>query len=898
MTRASTGTRVGMVCLTAALFASLAGVTSAMAQGDGPLRVYVITIDGLKPDEVGPLTPNLNELRGAGTWYDQARAVFPAETLPNHVAMMTGVLPEDSGVVGNQFYTPQIINSEKRTRHYMDKPVLLERETLITRLEKACVDDGGISTATVMSKTYLHGVFEGESANPADPVRQRGADFHWKAPAYIPQSDHIFDAVTMDAFTQWVDEQDTEHPDRPQFAFVNLGDVDRSGHADQTGIAAPSGLSAARRAALQATDERIGLFIDDLKAKGVWDETVLIINSDHGMDWGPQSNRVDPTSLLSPHGYINNTEGKRSHVAVVGSGGAGFVYVYAKPEIPKVADILSRGAGVEFVATKEPVPGRSYASMKEMGLDHPNAPDIMVFAQPGWHVDDTNHQNPLPGNHAHPITQRSTLMVSGGHPNLADNGATVDGPLVYDPDRNPLFAVPDEGPGNMSVAPTVAQLFGIGDPEGGYAVPPLAQAFDPGYAGGAVCDPATDRHADDASIARAEAPADPDPLITVAGDVTDADFSGATYRITVANPTAADAEGVEASAPIPQGVTFASSSPAPSGSPDCVAGAGEGKVCTWVLGTLPPGESRLIDLSVDWLPGDNLAPTLTVQATGAGLPTAQIVVRGLEKVNQRFNDATFVDDRESKDTNHGACPELKLSRDGSVSSYVDNDFIFADDYGWSLYPPRPSFDVFAARVLLNVKTSPYTAATPGLLGLHQVVSGDWNQGANDCTGAPPPPTQAPFAGANARSVRTGYEPQVEAAPAFTAEVRGAGLVALDVTEALNHPAKREIFNGFGISDRTSGAGPSNLTTFDASAGASGSGMEVVIFNPSHFVGCVDVDPSSLQAAGNEEVLLHVTATHGTPISNGESDGCLGSPASGVEIFGPSRARITMPTEPR
>src|SRR4051812_12746017 len=112
--------RFGAAALVTTVAASLliTGHTPARADG-GPLRVYVITIDGLKPSEVGVLTPNISALRGSGTWYDQARAVFPAETLPNHVAMATGVLPEDNGIIGNQFYVPNTIVSEKKNRHYM-----------------------------------------------------------------------------------------------------------------------------------------------------------------------------------------------------------------------------------------------------------------------------------------------------------------------------------------------------------------------------------------------------------------------------------------------------------------------------------------------------------------------------------------------------------------------------------------------------------------------------------------------------------------------------------------------------------------------------------------------------------------------------------------------------------
>ena len=38
-----------------------------------------------------------------GTMYAESRSVFSAETIPNHVAMMTGVVPERSGIPTNNF---------------------------------------------------------------------------------------------------------------------------------------------------------------------------------------------------------------------------------------------------------------------------------------------------------------------------------------------------------------------------------------------------------------------------------------------------------------------------------------------------------------------------------------------------------------------------------------------------------------------------------------------------------------------------------------------------------------------------------------------------------------------------------------------------------------------------
>jgi uncharacterized repeat protein (TIGR01451 family) len=434
---------------------------------DGTPRVYMVTVDGLNRDEVGAHTPNLAELRDQGTWWEEARAVFPAETLPNHVSMATGALPRDHGIVANKWWKPNWHGSQ---RDDMQQPALLDRDTIVTRLEESCDASGGIRTATVMSKTYLLSIFRGEPADPDDPHRQRQADYHPSFPLYIPFSDHIVDSVTMQAFRDWVAQQPD---DVPQFGWLNLGDVDRGGHIDEVAALTNGGMTSIREGALVEADAQIGMLVEDLKQSGAWDETVLIINSDHRMDWGTQDKSVTLSTALTAAGYEMGKD-----FQTVGGGGTGLVYVLHEENIAPMARIVNEIEGVEFVSTPESIPDLDNPTSAEMGIDNPRSPQIQAFLEPGWHnlEGDTNH---IPGNHGHPITQPSVLMVAGGHPMLDDEAESISGEPVYDPDTRP-FAPPAGGPGNLSAAPTIASVFGIGEPREGYELDPLSEAFDPG----------------------------------------------------------------------------------------------------------------------------------------------------------------------------------------------------------------------------------------------------------------------------------------------------------------------------------------------------------------------------------------------------------------------------------
>ena len=95
----------------------------------------------------------------------------------------------------------------------MDRPSTTSRSARSSsRLNRA-----GYRTGTVLSKEYLYGVF-------GDRATHR-----WEPAPIVPVSGHAPDQFTMDAALAMVDEFD------PHLVFVNLGDIDRFGHADLTG---------------------------------------------------------------------------------------------------------------------------------------------------------------------------------------------------------------------------------------------------------------------------------------------------------------------------------------------------------------------------------------------------------------------------------------------------------------------------------------------------------------------------------------------------------------------------------------------------------------------------------------------------------------------------------------
>ena len=372
------------------------------------LRVYVLVVDGCRPDEITPmLTPRLHALKSAGTWFAAARSLPVMETIPNHVMMMTGVRPDRSGVPANSVYD----RAEGVVRD-LDRPTDLRFPTLLERLR-----DTGRTTGSVLSKQYLFGIFGTR------------ATYRWEPFPIVPVSGHAPDAATMDALLAMVDGPD------PDLVFANLGDIDRVGHSDLSGTS----LRAARTAALASTDLQVGRFVDHLQGAGRWESSVVLVLADHSMDWSvpdqPDQRRQHPRPAAGPAGVGRRSPRTAARTSCTGPARR----PCAPPGWPRCA-----GWSPRTPASCPCTTPRSCGSAPEAG-------DLVAYCRAGWRfTDPTPLSNPIPGNHGHPATEPIPFLVSGGHPAVR-RGAVSGAPAR-----------------TVDVAPTVGALFGLGPPSGGY----------------------------------------------------------------------------------------------------------------------------------------------------------------------------------------------------------------------------------------------------------------------------------------------------------------------------------------------------------------------------------------------------------------------------------------------
>lgn len=389
------------------LFSSMASPALAAR---GRKRAYVLVVDGCRPDEITPtLTPTLAALRAGGLDHPRATSLPIMETIPNHVMMMTGVRPDRSGVPANQIYDRAL----KDTRD-MDRPRDIRCRTVIGRLNEA-----GCTTGTVLSKEYLYGIFGTRATH------------RWEPQPIVPVSGHAPDAFTMDATLSMIEEFD------PNLVFVNLGDIDRMGHADETG---PFDVRAQRTAALADTDRQVSRLVDLLKSSGRWKNSVVIVLADHSMDWS------NPDKVISLTGPLDDDPFLAGRFAIAQNGGADLLY-WTGP----AADRDRAVRRMRSIATDVPGVLSAHDRRTDWLRLGPEAGQVVVYCHAGWRFTEPDPSgNPIPGNHGHPATKPIPFFIGGGHPAVPRRTASSELARTVD------------------VAPTVAAFFGVGRPPGGY----------------------------------------------------------------------------------------------------------------------------------------------------------------------------------------------------------------------------------------------------------------------------------------------------------------------------------------------------------------------------------------------------------------------------------------------
>lgn len=242
---------VSVALLHAELFAW--GASADLAREWGPVeprpaggrRVVLVSVDGLAPRLLAPHTaPVLSRLAHEGLRAEHAETVLPSRTLPAHVSMLSGLPPEEHGVLWNR-YAPW-------------------RQVRVPTVFATC-REGGLRCGLFAGKAKLAHLAEEEPGVERFALRPDAAAVLEAARAYAAARD-------------------------PDLVVVHLAEVDRAGH--DAGWESP-----AQRAALARVDRLLGGFLAGLGELGSGRLAVLVTADHGGQGMGHGSGRPEDVRI-------------------------------------------------------------------------------------------------------------------------------------------------------------------------------------------------------------------------------------------------------------------------------------------------------------------------------------------------------------------------------------------------------------------------------------------------------------------------------------------------------------------------------------------------------------------------------------------------------------------------
>jgi len=409
----------------------------------------LLVVDGLRPDYVTPeIMPRLHALGQRGIVFTAHHSVFPTVTRVNASSFATGTYPERHGLMGNTVYSEKpfpdkgINTSDHAQLEAMEKAEgqLLTAPTLNEMLAAAgktmlVISAGSSGSAKLLSYPLKTGAV----INPELIRPERVQPSVLKAAGSGPA-----EAVPNNARNKWAVDVYLSlglGELKSELTAIWFGDPDETAHAKGVG-------TVETRQALGFVDGEIGRIEDTLRQRGLFNNTNIIVVSDHGFSTHTGELRlaalVAPFSRPMPDGSpdIVVTEGAVNFRGAKDPARVQAV-VAALQQRPEVGAIFTRPDGP--ASAQGVVPGT--LSFNVARWNHPRAAEILVSGN--W----TRNANAagFPGT----TTQGGVAGHGTSSPFDVHNTMMASGPDIRE---HATSALPTS---NVDVAPTLLRLLGL-----------------------------------------------------------------------------------------------------------------------------------------------------------------------------------------------------------------------------------------------------------------------------------------------------------------------------------------------------------------------------------------------------------------------------------------------------
>jgi predicted AlkP superfamily pyrophosphatase or phosphodiesterase len=377
-----------------------ARATPAVASGALAQRVLLISLDGFRWDYVDRAPAvRLRRLAARGVRADRLIPAFPSKTFPNHYTLVTGLTPEEHGIVANVMRDPELglfrtsdVQAQRDPRWWGGEPIWVTAEKQGRRAG---------SFFWPGSETRIDGV---------------GPTWYKRYQHDLPHRDRI------DGVLEWLA---LPSDSAPAVITLYFSDTDDAGH--RFGPAATETDSAIAR-----VDRAIGTLVDGIARLGLTNVVNIIVVADHGM-----------TPVSSARTILLDDYLDLSTVEIVDWTPVAAIAPRAGDEERVYQALRGRHPHLQ-VYRKGEVPARWHFNA------HPRITPIVAVADEGWTI--TTRTALAQANAA----GRTGGGAHGYDPELLSMGAVfiAAGPGIAEGRRVPAFR-------NIHVYPLMAHLLGL-----------------------------------------------------------------------------------------------------------------------------------------------------------------------------------------------------------------------------------------------------------------------------------------------------------------------------------------------------------------------------------------------------------------------------------------------------
>jgi len=340
--------------------------------------LILVSFDGFRWDysERG-ITPNLDKVKKEGVHALSLRPSFPSKTFPNHYSIVTGMYPENHGIIFNNFIN--IFTKEKFS--LSDTSAVRNGEWYLGEAFWETAERNGIN-----SGCYF---WPGSELS----LDYRRADLYEQYDHNRPYKERI------DGVLEWLKMPEKE---RPHFITLYFHDTDSYGHSY-----GPS--STEINQSIQRLDSLAGYLFYGLESIGMVDSTNVIFVSDHGMTEISEEKTINVEKMLS------------AYKIEIGGIKPVMMIEPAKEDFQDVFNILKENENHYKVYLKNKLPSHYHFSQ------HTFIYSIILVADLGWSLVNEEWLNSMKndyskGNHGYDNnhTDMHGIFIAQG-PNFKNN---------------------------------------------------------------------------------------------------------------------------------------------------------------------------------------------------------------------------------------------------------------------------------------------------------------------------------------------------------------------------------------------------------------------------------------------------------------------------------------------